>query len=257
MMAAMLLDPTVHERVVLALFAAAVATALILVFVSAPYGRHARSGWGPTIPPRLGWVLMELPASVGFLVFYLLGEDRLAPAPLALLALWQLHYVYRTFAFPLRMQPGGRPMPALIPLIAVGFNTANAYANGLQIAHFGDYPTSWLTDPRFLVGAGVFLAGLVINRQADATLRSLRAPGETGYRVPRGGLYRYISCPNYFGEILQWLGWAIATWSLAGLAFAVYTAANLAPRARTNHAWYRETFPEYPPERRALLPWLW
>jgi len=257
MMNDVLLNPVLHHRVVLALFAAAALTALVLVFIAAPYGRHARAGWGPTLPPRLGWVLMELPASVGFLVFYLLGEDRLSPAPLALLALWQLHYLYRTFVFPLRMRHGARRMPLLIPGIAVVFNTANAYASSLQISQFGGYADSWLWDPRFLIGAAVFMVGLVINRRADATLRDLRAPGETGYKVPRGGLYTYVSCPNYLGEILQWLGWALATWSLAGLAFAVYTAANLAPRARTNHAWYRETFPDYPAKRRALIPGLW
>jgi len=43
----------------------------------------------------------------------------------------------------------------------------------------------------------------------------------------------------------------------AGLAFAVWTIANLAPRARSNHKWYRETFPDYPENRKALLPGVW
>ena len=78
-----------------------------------------------------------------------------------------------------------------------------------------------------------------------------------GYRVPQGGLYRWISCPNYLGEIVQWAGWALATWSLPGLAFAVWTAANLVPRARANQQWYRQRDPDSPPERRALIPWVW
>jgi len=61
---------------------------------------------------------------------------------------------------------------------------------------------------------------------------------------------------DYLGEIVEWTGWAVATWSLAGLAFALYTAANLAPRALSHHAWYRARFPEYPPSRRALVPFL-
>jgi protein-S-isoprenylcysteine O-methyltransferase Ste14 len=88
-------------------------------------------------------------------------------------------------------------------------------------------------------------------------LRRLRAAGDPGYRVPQGGLYRWISCPNYLGEIVQWAGWALATWSLPGLAFAVWTAANLVPRARANQQWYRQRFADYPPERRALIPWVW
>jgi protein-S-isoprenylcysteine O-methyltransferase Ste14 len=70
-------------------------------------------------------------------------------------------------------------------------------------------------------------------------------------------MYRWISCPNYFGEIVEWIGWAIATWSLAGLAFALWTAANLAPRAHSHHQWYRESFADYPQERKALVPRLW
>ena len=63
--------------------------------------------------------------------------------------------------------------------------------------------------------------------------------------------------PNYLGEIVVWSGWALATWSLPGLAFAVWTIANLAPRARSHHTWYQETFPDYPAERKALVPWMW
>jgi 3-oxo-5-alpha-steroid 4-dehydrogenase 1 len=88
-------------------------------------------------------------------------------------------------------------------------------------------------------------------------LRRLRENGEPGYAIPYGGFYRWISSPNYFGEIIQWFGWALATWSLAGLAFAVWTAANLAPRAQSHHRWYREHFSNYPPERKSLLPRLW
>ena len=84
----------------------------------------------------------------------------------------------------------------------------------------------------------------------------LRAPGESGYKIPSGGLFRFVSCPNYLGEILEWSGFALATWSVAGLSFAAFTLANLLPRALSNHRWYQKTFPEYPEDRRALVPFL-
>ena len=102
----------------------------------------------------------------------------------------------------------------------------------------------------------IFLVGYGINLAADRTLRGLRRAGETGYQIPQGGLYRWVSCPNYLGEIIEWCGWALATWSLPGLAFATYTAANLGPRAIANHRWYRQAFPDYPRNRRALIPGL-
>jgi protein-S-isoprenylcysteine O-methyltransferase Ste14 len=101
----------------------------------------------------------------------------------------------------------------------------------------------------------LFAGGLTLNARSDGTLRRLKRAGD-GYRIPQGGGFRYVSSPNYLGEMIEWTGWAIATWSLAGTAFALYTIANLGPRAVANHRWYRSTFPDYPPERRALLPFV-
>lgn len=100
---------------------------------------------------------------------------------------------------------------------------------------------------------GSLRAGFALNLHSDNTLLKLRKPGETGYSIPQGGGFRYVSCPNYLGEVMEWAGWALATWSLAGLAFFVFTAANLVPRALSHHRWYRERFEDYPPGRRAII----
>ncbi len=234
-----------------------VVTFVALFFVTAPYGRHQRAGWGPSIPQRLAWVLMELPAVVVWAAIYFAGEHAWEPAPLALLGLWQLHYVQRTFVFPLRIAAQGKTTPLTVVLLADVFNVLNAYVNARWVSHHGSYGAAWLTDPRFLAGASLFVLGFAINLWADGVLMRLRAPGDTGYKIPRGGLYEWVSCPNYFGEILEWTGWAIATWSLAGAAFAVYTFANLAPRAVAHHRWYQAKFADYPPSRRALVPLVW
>jgi 3-oxo-5-alpha-steroid 4-dehydrogenase 1 len=238
------------------MLALAAVTLAALSFVTAPYGRHVRDGWGPTIPSRAGWIAMESPAVLAFAAFYLLGSHRAAPAPLALLALWQTHYVHRAFVFPFALRAEGKTMPVVIAAMAFAFNLLNAWINARWISELGDYRAAWLVDPRFVGGALVFFAGLAVNVRADGRLRALRRPGETGYQIPRGGLYEYVSCPNYLGEIVEWLGWALATWSLPGLAFAIYTIANLGPRAVHHHAWYRRTFPGYPPRRKALVPFL-
>lgn len=228
----------------------------VLLFITAPYGRYGRSGWGPEVSNRVGWIIMEVPACLGFAAVYFTGQMRFELVPLVLLGMWQLHYVWRTFVFPFLIRSQGKTMPLSVALIAVVFNFLNAYVNARWIGHLGSYEDSWLVDPRFLLGAVVFCAGMTINHRADATLRKLRSPGETGYKIPQGRLYRRISCPNYAGELLEWLGWAIATWSLAGLAFFVFTAGNLVPRALKHHRWYQEKFPDYPTERKALIPWI-
>lgn len=245
-----------HGWAIGAEFALAVVTVLVLLWVTAPYGRYERPGWGPTLPAPIGWMLMESPAVVLFALLFVAGDHSLEAVPIVLLGLWQLHYLHRTFVFPLRMRDKKRRIPILILLLAIAFNTLNAYINARWIGHFATYAIGWLADLRFLVGIALFLAGWVGNMHSDAILRRLRRPGDTGYEIPRGGLFRWVSAPNYLSEIVEWTGWAIATWSAAGLAFAVYTAANLVPRALSHHAWYRKRFADYPPERKALIPFV-
>lgn len=248
-------EAELHHALTWAQIGLAVLTLGALLVLRAPYGRHYREGWGPEVPAWLGWVLMESPAVLLFAAVYVQGEHRLSLVPLLLLGLWQAHYVHRTFIYPFRVR-SRRPMPLVIALTGVAFNSLNAYINARWISHLGEYTAAWLGDPRLWLGLGVFGLGLAINRKADRMLLALRGPGRGGYSIPRGWLYEWISCPNYLGEILEWVGWAIATWSLPGLAFALYTAANVGPRALANHRWYREHFPDYPPGRKALVPWL-
>jgi steroid 5-alpha reductase family enzyme len=107
-----------------------------------------------------------------------------------------------------------------------------------------------------LIGVFLFALGFAVNHHSDRLLRNLRKPGESGYSIPRGGLFPWVSCPNYLGEIIEWTGWAVATWSPAGLSFAVWTAANLIPRAFRHHRWYRTEFSDYPEKRKAVIPFL-
>jgi len=248
-------EADLHAYLLAAVFLSAAATAVSLLFLSAPYGRHARAGWGPTVETRLAWVVMESPAVLVFLAIYFAGAHALELAPLALMAMWQAHYMQRTIVYPFTLRPGGRT-PASVVAMGFLFNSINAYLNARWLSEFGHYDTSWLWSPAFLIGLIVFITGYRINRWADHVLANLRAPGETGYKIPRGGLYELISCPNYFGELLVWTGFAIAAGSVAGWSFVVFTAANLVPRAITHHRWYRTKFPDYPAERRAVLPFV-
>ena len=222
----------------------------VLFLVPAPYGRHFRPGWGPAVSARLGWVAMEWPSVVLFALVWVANPEFGTPMVTALGLLWLAHYVQRTFVFSLLQRSSGRRQALLTVVLADAFNVLNATGNA---AALHDRPF----DAAFAVGAALFVAGLALNVHSDQLLRRLRKPGETGYKIPVGGGFGWVSAPNYLGEIVEWIGFALAAGTLAAWAFALFTFANLAPRAVSNHRWYRERFSDYPARRRALIPFLW
>ncbi len=204
---------------------------------------------------KISWIVMESPSVFVFAIVFFCGEGKSQLVPMMLAGLWLFHYVHRSFVFPLRMRGSGRRDPVFITATSIGFNSMNGALNAYAISFAPRiHDISWLGDPRFLCGGLLFIIGLIINLQSDAILRQLRSPGDEGYRIPNGGLFRFVSCPNYLGEILEWCGWALAAWTFAGLAFVMFTIANLGPRAYAHHKWYLERFPDYPQARSALIP---
>lgn len=229
----------------------------IQLFVTAPYGRHISNRWGITIPNRLGWVVMEIVSPLVFGYFFLAGPVAKTLPMWLFFGLWVAHYFNRSILFPLRIRSSGKRIPLLIVLSAVGFNLMNGFTNGYYLGSLAPpYPIHWLASPQFILGMMLFLTGAGINLWADEKLMALRKPGESGYKIPKGGLFNYLSCPNHFGEILEWFGFALLTWNLAALGFAIWTAANLIPRAISHHRWYQQHFEDYPPARKAILPGL-
>ena len=222
---------------------------------TAPYGRHVRTDWGPSISNRLGWTIMEVVSLLVFAGLFLFGPAEKTAPMWVFFALWAAHYINRSLIFPWRTHTAGKTIPLAIVGSAIAFNLVNAGLNGVQLGWSGaTYPPEWFVDPRFIAGLTIFVVGAGINLWADDRLIALRADGSKGYTIPRGGLFNIVSCPNLMGEIIQWSGFALMCWNLPALSFAIWTAANLIPRAVSHHKWYRNTFPDYPPERRAVIP---
>lgn len=251
-------EPVFFNGLLIAFFCLALVVFIILFFIPAPYGRHVRRGWGLTIGNKVGWLVMESPSPIIFITLFFLRDNPLNTVLVIFLIMWCTHYLHRAFIYPFSLRKTANRMPWLIVSFGFVFNLMNAYLNGRYVFSFsGGYGNEWLADPRFIIGVLMFIIGFFINRRADQVLRSLRQHGETGYKIPYSRLHNLVSSPNYLGEIIIWSGWATATWSLPGLAFALWTVANLLPRARDHHRWYHENFPDYPPERKALVPGIW
>lgn len=228
---------------------------ILLQFVTAPYGRHIKKGWGPEISNKLGWILMELPSFAIILYFFMTSEQSQYASMLSIL--WLIHYFNRTFIYPLRIRTKNKKMPITIVGSAIGFNLVNAGLNGYFLANFETYTNDWFTSWNFYLGLTIFVFSFLANQISDNILIHLRKPGETGYKIPNGFLFKYVSCPNHLSELLQWSGFAIMAWNYPATTFLIWTAANLIPRALAHHKWYKEHFQDYPKNRTALFPKFW
>lgn len=254
-----------YDTAMLAAFGMVLLTIIGTHFVTTPYGRFGDGSPGFRLSPRLGWFLMELPAPLVFVITFIQGDHATEPVPLVLLAIWLIHYANRGFIFPalMRVAPGHR-QTFNFSVVAIGWivTSLHGYLNGAWISQYGtQFTTAWFTDPRFIAGIVLYYTGFVVIIQSEAIMRNLRprtmdaeAPR---YRIPRGGAYRWVTNAPYLGELMAWTGFAIFTWSLAGVFILSISAANLIPRALANHRWYREQFPDYPSERKILIPFVW
>ena len=232
----------------LAMTILAVVVFISLFFVDAGYGKFYTKKWGPAVGNRLGWILMESPVFIAMLCFCLFSDRKDDIVRLVIFLIFQLHYFQRAFVFPFLIR-GNSKMPLSIILMGVVFNTLNACMQGGWIFFISpsDYygqGLEWIYSPQFIVGTVIFLTGMTINMQSDYIIRHLRAPGDTKHYLPKGGMFNYVTSANYFGEFTEWIGFAILSWSLSGLVFAIWTFANLAPRAAKIYNRYKSEFPD-------------
>lgn len=228
------------------------------------YGIAYDKKWGPAINNRIGWILMEAPVFIAMLLMWILAPEsnRTNPAICVMTSLFLLHYFQRSFIFPLLIK-GKSKMPFSIILSGVTFNLLNAYMIGGWFFYLNPpaetYSLDWLWSPLFILGTLIFFIGMGINLNSDHIIRNLRQPGDNGHYIPKGGMFKYVTSANYLGEFTEWVGFAILTWSLPGLVFAIWTFANLAPRAKATHKKYIDKFgDEYLSlERRYIIPFIY
>jgi len=121
---------------------------------------------------------------------------------------------------------------------------------------YANYTKEWMFNWNFLVGLLIFTFGMRTNIVCDSILRKLRAPGETGYKIPQGDMFNYLTAANLWGEAIEWLGWSIACWSLQSFAFAFFACLYLSGRSYSHHIWYKRKFDNYPNQRKIFIPFL-
>lgn len=210
--------------------------------------------------------------------------------PSAVLAgLFLIHYANRAVLSVLRT-PSRSKSHLIVVLSGVLVNGVNGPLFGAYLSspESHSYLAGAYQRPRFWLGISMWAVGCVGNIVHDEILLNIRRKkgaenakktpeqiekekkkGEH-YGIPYGLLYKYISYPNYFCEWIEWLGFALAASplpSFEGLGpflatvtppFLFFSAEvfTMVPRAVRGHQWYRNRFPNYPKERKAVVPFL-
>lgn len=214
--------PRIVELSSYAMLVTAILTFIALHYVAAPYGRYspsrgketkdskqraASSGWGPLIPARVAWIIMESPNLwIYALILLSISSDtgfHLSSKAVVLSLCYLGHYVNRALVFPLSLSSSTAPMPLSVMMMAFLYCTWNGVNQALFILLLPHDDINWHSPEgvRTLVGVSCFALGMFINISADRALIQLRQekrPGE--YVIPRGPLFALVSCPNYGKE---------------------------------------------------------
>lgn len=182
-------------------------------------------------------------------------------ATIFVLLLFESHYLQRSFVFPLLMKGRSR-MPVAIMAMGIVFNVLNGLMQAGGIFWYAPEGYAegwtWLMRPLSIIGLVLFFVGMGVNLHSDHVIRHLRKPGDNRHYLPGKGMYRYVTSANYFGELVEWTGFALLTASPAAWVFVWWTAANLVPRADAIHKHYREEFGnEAVGRRKRIIPYIY
>uniref|UniRef100_A0A1I8AC16 3-oxo-5alpha-steroid 4-dehydrogenase (NADP(+)) n=1 Tax=Steinernema glaseri TaxID=37863 RepID=A0A1I8AC16_9BILA len=234
-----------------------VATNILCGGFKAAYGRYGEESFFAkfTISAKTAWFIQELPSLVVPIYALLTNFSNLSFVNFTVLLLFIVHYIQRTLIYPFLIK-GGKPSPVHVVAMAFVFCVFNGYLQGFYHAKYAVYERDHYLNIISLIGLLTFILGMAINIHSDHILRNLRKPGETGYKIPIGGMFDYVSGANFFGEIVEWFGFALYAQTVPAAAFAFFTISNIGPRALQHHQWYHSKFENYPTHRRALIPFL-
>ncbi|KAF9676821.1 hypothetical protein SADUNF_Sadunf08G0043000 [Salix dunnii] len=161
------------------------------------------------------------------------GEHIMHPVQTYALYYWCFHYFKRimeTFFV-------HRFSHATSPLSNVFRNCAYYWTFGSYIAYYVNHPLyTPVSDLQMKIGFGFGLVCQLANFYCHILLRSLRRPdGNGGYQIPSGFLFNIVTCANYTTEIYQWLGFNIATQTVAGYIFLVVATSIMTNWALAKH----------------------
>ncbi|KAI1719756.1 3-oxo-5-alpha-steroid 4-dehydrogenase domain-containing protein [Ditylenchus destructor] len=231
--------------------------AMYFMKLRASYGRYSSQSLLAkySVPAKVAWSIQECPSLILPLIALWQVGHTIEWTNLLIVLMFAGHYFQRSLIYPFLIR-GGKPTPVHLMLLGIIFCSWNGYIQGFFHAKYALYPSNHLFSFGSLIGIPTFFTGMFINIHSDHILRNLRRKGETGYKIPRGGAFDLVSGANFFGEIVEWFGYALFAQTLPAWAFSLFTMANTIPRAVEHHRWYQQKFDDYPKERKAVIPYI-
>jgi len=147
-----------------------------------------------------------------------------------------------------------------MPIFNIFRNSAHYWITGGIFIAFPIYNPAYAHDeynPTVVyISIALFLIAQAGNFQSHVILRNLRAPGSRERKIPYGGAFTLVSCPNYFFEVMAWVAYTLLTQSICVLIFAIMGAGQMMQWADQKHRKYHKEFPNYPKNRTRMFPFV-
>lgn len=172
------------------------------------------------------------------------------------LAYWSFHYAKRILETFLVHKFGH----ATMPIFNLFKNCSYYWGFAAFVSYFVNHPL--YTAPSQMQSIICFALAMVCqfsNLWSHLILARLRAPGDKGYKIPRGFLFNYITCANYTAEIWGWILFSVGVQALPAGIFMLAGAYQMTLWALQKHKRLKKTFDgkegrERYPKRWVILP---
>jgi very-long-chain enoyl-CoA reductase len=149
-----------------------------------------------------------------------------------------------------------------MPLMNLFKNSAHYWIlSGFGIGHFL-YSNDFTIEPDNIKWASVytavavFLVAELANFRTHLILRDLRPAGSSARAIPHGFGFSYVSCPNYFFEMVAWCAFSFLTGLPSSWFFTVVASGQMWLWAVKKHKRYLKEFPNYPRNRKPMIPFI-
>ncbi|OAG06932.1 uncharacterized protein CC84DRAFT_1089761 [Paraphaeosphaeria sporulosa] len=217
---------------------------------------------GPQISWRTVFIIEYLgPLLIHPLVYYgrpLIYGSSEAPSELQKITMVMcvLHFLKREYETLFVHRFSAATMPAR----NIFKNSAHYWIlSGINLAYWAYAPwapTAGKSNPLITyAGITLFAVGEVLNFYTHIVLKNLRRPGTTERGIPRGIGFSLVTCPNYFFEIMAWIGVSLVSWSLSTVLFLVIAGAQMGAWGKKKERRYRSEFGDkYKKKRYAIFP---